>query len=1256
MSRLKFWFFLSLLSAATTAIGVFIFFDHSSLAGLLGSISPFTDSPAYTFNHLGIFLGVSGTMLWIGKISPVSNRTASVLLVIGLFSLFYVLRFDPIDVNPSSYLGMVLWPIGVASFVYAALPYLRKLSGKASCQMDNNQYPALYFYLTLLFLFMGSSTGDALNLVSIILPITIDFDVYRIDLAYYGVAQWFYVNFQNFSPLLQTVVYVAYDLLSLILFISVALVMRENRTEQLHAFRTLVVPFFLAFALYCFMPVAGPVYVFGYDYPWKDMSWILQETAGQMHAVHPTPRNGMPSMHFSGAMLVALVMMCLNKKIFFYFSCLFVALTAVATLGLGEHYFVDLVAAAPFCLALGTALLNPPGWNFQKRRIWWLCTASAALWGIMFVSATLRAFLVNNLWFVQIFSIISIGVAVLCFLEFKKVVWFLPAPTRQKSPPQMFKPLASPPKSISVRWVYGLFVCSGFAGLLYEVVFAKSLGVTFGGTALAAYTVMATYMGGMALGAWIGGVLADRLNSPLKWYAIFEAAIGIYALATPLLFKLVEHFYVYLAMDIRPDAPILTFYRVILGVVVLGIPTILMGTTLPIMFKFLRGYLPNTGNIISRLYTANIVGAAFGALAGAYFVLPNLGILSSTRLAALLSLMIALYALDRLKNHSLHENNEAVFIAQDNSQRMLTPDQNTAHLGFTALVVVTLGGVVTLALEIVNMHMLAVIAGNSVYAFGLMLATFLLGLGLGSAFYGKACKIIDDPLIAAVAQLGIFFTIVISAFQWDGLIDYFASFEWMQHFHHLHFAAREVIRAGVCAIIMMPSAFFIGLGYPATMAMSSAWLNQRRKGEASGIGLASLCNTLGNIVGVLLAGFLLLNWLGSNRFLFLLALLSLALSILMFVAGRHAWLQAFHYQTRRISVAGGALLFAIAFAILAYPARWNLDLLTTGANVYLQSYYRGEVIAAKESIEGGLTTVNKHPHDDTLTLLTNGKFQGNNAGEVEAQRGFALAPLLHMPNRDNALIIGYGTGNSAHILHEQGFAQLDIIELSRDIVAMADQYFSDINHLVSKKDNVSMYYTDGRNFLLTHNKRYDLISMEITSIWFAGAANLYNQEFYQLAKSRLKNDGVLQQWVQLHHMQPIDLIYVLNTLHREFRYVHLYLIGGQGILVATNSNNMSESLFHLTGEKVTNLESLTGEEKIIFNNLILAPEDMDHISRKMIAPEFFVSSDNNLYLEYATPKGNALPYDSLPANLEMLRRFRSNRLSLKERNMHNTSL
>jgi len=140
----------------------------------------------------------------------------------------------------------------------------------------------------------------------------------------------------------------------------------------------------------------------------------------------------------------------------------------------------------------------------------------------------------------------------------------------------------------------------------------------------------------------------------------------------------------------------------------------------------------------------------------------------------------------------------------------------------------TVGGVVSLALEIVNIHMLEIIVGNSVYTFGLILTTFLFGIGLGSACYGRLHRLLTDPVLAAIAQLGIFFSIVISAFQWDGLATYLGNFGFMQEFVYLGFGARELIRGVICSIAILPAAFFIGIGYPATMALASDWLKSSK--------------------------------------------------------------------------------------------------------------------------------------------------------------------------------------------------------------------------------------------------------------------------------------------------------------------------------------------------------------------------------------------------------------------------------------------
>ena len=390
---------------------------------------------------------------------------------------------------------------------------------------------------------------------------------------------------------------------------------------------------------------------------------------------------------------------------------------------------------------------------------------------------------------------------------------------------------------------------------------------------------------------------------------------------------------------------------------------------------------------------------------------------------------------------------------------------------------------------------------------------------------------------------------------------------------------------------------------------------------------------------MLLAGFWWLPQYGSRNVLLGLAVVAVLLAACV------AWASAATEPAARAPARLGRRWLPVggmAAALTLFPAQWNLTALSTGGNVYFVAQNWGEVIDHAESVEGGLTTVAQGVNEKGgkhLTLLTNGKFQGNNSegGEMVAQESFALIPLMHTAQRNAALVIGYGTGMTARVLQDQGFAHLDVAETSRDIVAMADKHFSNINANISHHPAVKMHYTDGRNYLLTQSKQYDLISLEISSIWFAGAANLYNKEFYELASARLRPQGVLQQWVQLHHMRTMDFLYIMGSVRSVFKYVWVYVSGGQGIIVASNDDaalhNQAAMKKLLAGHTISDLKMTDLPER-----LVAGPQQVDaFVARFDPELNFFVSTDKNLYLEYATPKGNAMREDSMPILIDLLK-------------------
>ena len=1217
---LDFWTGIAIAMAVIAELMQTLLVGHPASVGFLPPRADWLD----WMNFIGSFAGVPAGVLWLGgKTPPIRIVWSQISLVIGTGICAYLMAFNNSEGlhTPVTVFCVALAPLGIFWILFGLFEKVFRN------RLRNGEWSSFYLRIAVLLAALSVATNAGLADNRLVFPATWDYYVYRIDDAFWGTAAKLASLNESGIPFVQAFSLTSYSILVIATYTIAGLAVRKESVAQFNIWRFMVLPYAIAFLLYAFLPLSGPAYTF-FDGSFPDNLPLPSEVIASQVIVPPAYRNAMPSMHLTGALLVWMLSIGLRHRIAILFSTVLVFATVWSTMARGEHYLLDLVVALPYSAFLGIALIWPKhlraGWKTAGPI--WLAATSFVIW--MLLLKVVPQWLSLNPWFVRLFSVWSLVCA--C-----TVAWCLVLNTRNTT---NLREMVPPKVEISQfaakapRWIIGTFTASGIAGLVYEVVYAKALAVTFGSTALASYTVLATYMGGMALGAWLGGHIADRSRNPLVTYAFCEALIGLYAALTPMLFRLVQNVYVSFSLDTPPDAGWLTVLRLFLGVGCLGLPTILMGATMPLMFKHLRGLGVSSRGAIAPLYGANVAGAAIGSVIAGYWILPAVGRNGGTYLAAAMSLVVALYVLDRSKRMDLGSLEGTAQPSEDISSSSGTLVD--ARLGVTALVILFVGGAVTLGLEVNSMHLLAVVAGNSVYAFALMLATFLAGLGLGSQVGEPLMERFSRIDLVAWSQCGVAFAIGITAQTWDNIPAYFSSFSIYPI--TLTFAARETIRAMVCAVAMLPAAFFIGMSYPAAMSLASDWLSP--KGGARGLGLASGLNTLGNIIGVVLIGFWLLPSFGSRNSSLFLALIALGLGVLalMVKKGQTAVGNEIHiYKYLRWF----PLLAAIS-ALWAFPSEWNQDDLATGSNVYFASQNWGKVVDHAESVEGGLTSVAKNP-EGVSTLLTNGKFQGNDAsgGEMVAQESFALFPLLHTAQRNAALVIGYGTGMTAHVLHESGFKQIEVAELSKDIVMLANRHFGSINHLVTDQPGVLMHYTDGRNFLLTQSRKFDLISIEISSIWFAGAANCYNRDFYALARKRLSETGVLQQWVQLHHIAPIDLAYVIGSVRSEFKYVWLYVRGGQGIIVASNS---PESI-KLPGEALVTNESRTPDDgrqpEQLRSHLLLSPDGVNRfISSLDPSMNFIVSTDINLYLEHSTPKGNALG-NVLPANLRLLSSF-----------------
>lgn len=787
--------------------------------------------------------------------------------------------------------------------------------------------------------------------------------------------------------------------------------------------------------------------------------------------------------------------------------------------------------------------------------------------------------------------------------------------------------------------LFGVFFCSGFAALAYQIYFAKKLALVFGSQSSATYTVLAIYMGGMALGAAIGARIARRTTRPVHLYAIAELIVALYCLFTPGIFSLAHDAYLVAADGIRPDSSRLVLYQILLGSLVLAVPTVLMGLTFPLLVRAASNLRSCLGSI-AGFYSSNTFGAAVGALLAGYLLIPAIGMNGTLWLSTALDVlvaMVAFYIAGKDEVDSLDAAAAAAPVANEAVVANKADDDSARRLGLLVLFAV---GAITLMMEVSTIHMLAVVIGNSAYAFSLMLSCFLGGLALGGRFAGRQAEKHAQATHHQRIRDGLsllMFCILGSTFLWTAASAYFIMLAQMHVAHS--FWLRELLRAIPAAVIIIPPAFAIGALYPVSMAAASG-------GRHDEIGFPSAINTLGNIVGVLLAGFILLPVIGG----FQIALVCAAIVFVLLLATGASMMPGWSMIQRY-----GASAISLVFLLIA-PKQLDLKLIATGTNVYFHlPYYLGwDVTDHAESADGGITAVMTH-HDektntDHKTLTTNGKFQGNNImndrSEMGPQLGYGLAPMRHLSNYDRALVIGYGTGVTSMVVHESGFKNLDVVDLSKDVVDIANRNFADVNQNVGEASGVSFYYTDGRNYLSLTKNRYDLISIQVSSIWFAGAASLYNREFYQLAASRLKDDGVLKQWFQLNHMSKANIHVILSSAAASFRHVWVYVVGSQGAIIASNSDHAFPSddknarLISMADNKVMKpyIDLYPKGVDTIKESLILQP---DQVRRMLASHATALSDDNNLLLEYSTPKGNALHDAEFRDNLDYLKKFAS---------------
>lgn len=657
-------------------------------------------------------------------------------------------------------------------------------------------------------------------------------------------------------------------------------------------------------------------------------------------------------------------------------------------------------------------------------------------------------------------------------------------------------------------WLAAMLFLSGAAALVYQVVWVRQLSLIVGAEIYSITVAVSAFFAGLAAGGALLGRVADRWKHPLLLYCMLESGVALAGMAATIALSRSAGAFVALESQAGLMAWGLPFLLV-------GAPAFLMGGTLPVAVRWLAVAASHVAKAGGWAYAANTAGGIAGALLGSFVLMPRLGIRGTALVAALFNIAAAGMALGldrRSGTGTIPGKNIGVADPSSTGSRI-------------AGALYAIAGGIALGYEVVWSQAMAQFLSTRVFAFSVVLATYLAGLVVGSAFYVRFSGRVRDPW-------GVF-GLLISAAGVVALLEIAGLGLWQLHVQteagNLALAATGSEFARMCVQFLIAS---VGVVFVPTVLLGAAFpaalqLTARRERTGRDVGVVLALNTAGGIAGTLVTGFLLVPSLGLVRTLGLLAVAAATVGALAVLLGSNVG--------RKLRVAVFSLgLIAVAAGVLTPQDRLARLLLTTrggGALLFYQES-RGATVAVAQQRSG----------DNAFRRLY---IQGvSNSGDampsLRYMRLQAMLPLLiHRGEPKSALVIGFGTGITAGaVLHYPGLERRVCVELLPAVVHAGDLFPE--NYKAGSDPGMQIRISDGRHELLRSSERYDLITLEPPPPSAQGVANLYSVDFYRLASRHLEPNGLFAQWLPLATQNDEDTRSLVRSFLDAFPYATLW--------------------------------------------------------------------------------------------------------------------
>jgi len=684
------------------------------------------------------------------------------------------------------------------------------------------------------------------------------------------------------------------------------------------------------------------------------------------------------------------------------------------------------------------------------------------------------------------------------------------------------------------RFLLAVFVVSGFTGLIYESIWSHYLKLFLGHAAYAQTLVLAIYMGGMALGSWGVARYSIRIRRLLWGYVLVEALIGTLGLVFHRIFvAAVDVSFVSVIPGI--SAPwLIHAYKWTLGAILILPQSILLGMTFPLISGgLIRRWPARPGETLATLYFTNSLGAAIGVLVSGFVLIRAVGLPGTILVAGLLNLALALIVWLAVRTQAEPQG--------VSPRAATTPSAVSLANWFTIAAFLT--GAASFMYEIGWIRMLSLVLGSSTHSFELMLSAFIFGLAFGGLYVRRHIEHVIDPgryVAWVLIAMGTLAALTLPAY--NQTFDLMAWFLGKFARTPGGYVGFNLIGQLIAALIMMPATFCAGMSLPL--------LTHERMRQGTGeraIGVIYSANTLGAIVGVLLAIHLLMPLIGVKGVILAGAAIHLGLGASRLIVDRRR-----PSALSAVALTGAVVMFAGAvFVVKLDPLRMTSGVYRTGSATL------PEGVAVDYLRDGKTATISLVDRAGRVTIATNGKPDagiqmgpGAPSPDEVTMVLAAAVPLSMQPHPARVANIGFGSGLTTHaLLGSERVQRLDSIEIEPFMVAAARQgYFERIRN-VFEDPRSHIILDDAKTFLASAHQPYDLIVSEPSNPWVSGVATLFSDEFYGRIAQYLTPDGYFAQWMQVYETNTDIIASVIKALAPHFGAYALYNVDDVDMLI-----------------------------------------------------------------------------------------------------------